>query len=92
MNLSQILEARYHKHPAVDMIKRARETKEHLDHRFPLEEIERVVSELSAEFGPPQHHNREWYTGGSHERWIWEDFVVIRYGDFGFIENSKLYR
>ena len=87
MKLSQIHEARYYRHPAVELVRQSAAQREPLNMEFPINQLESTISILTREFGSPEYQQEAW-TGGSVARWVWDTFTVHQYeNEFGYLET-----
>lgn len=80
--------AKYHRHPAVDLVHQSISDNAPYELKFPLKHLNATIDVLTTEFGPPEIQ-REMWTGGSTVRWKWDQFVVHQYEEsFGFLETN----
>lgn len=88
MKLSHLQEAKYYKHPAVELVRQSAAQLKPLNLEFPLKQLESTISVLTREFGPPEYQQEVW-TGGSMARWVWDTFTVHQYEEFGYLESHE---
>jgi hypothetical protein len=79
--------ARYHKHPAIDLVHQSIADNAPYELKFPFKHLNAAIEVLSKEFGHPEIERTFW-SGGSAKRWVWDNFTVHQYEDqFGFLET-----
>lgn len=80
--------ARYHRHPAVDLVHQSIADNAPYQLKFPIKHLNSAVDILTKEFGDPEIA-REMFTGGSIVRWNWDNFTVHQYeNSFGYLETN----